>query len=191
MNSRSRRCRPRCGGWNTVPAVRRLRRPAVKTIDAAVDALEEADQHLSAAGIVTDFDPAELERIEERAVLAARRGAQIRPRRSKSLGGVDDGLCCRHRPDRCRRRAVEETRERRVRSRRRLSPHRPGSSPSHSNSAERLDKTVDAEPTAQARPGQDRRADRFRYSLAGSAGLRRRRTLGPDQIPEPEEAGAD
>src|ERR1700735_1122501 len=40
--------------------------PAVKAIDAAINALEEADQHLSAALIAADFDPAELERIEER-----------------------------------------------------------------------------------------------------------------------------
>ena len=57
-------------------AVRRLERraanspalvePAVKAIDAAINALEEADQHLSAALGATDFDPLELERIEER-----------------------------------------------------------------------------------------------------------------------------
>src|ERR1700710_1471391 len=57
-------------------AVRRLERragnspglvePAVKAIDAAINALEEADQHLSAALIAADFDPSELERIEER-----------------------------------------------------------------------------------------------------------------------------
>src|SRR3954462_735823 len=57
-------------------AVRRLERrgvnspaliePAVKAIDTAINALEEADQHLSAALIAADFDPAELERIEER-----------------------------------------------------------------------------------------------------------------------------
>src|SRR6516164_7502679 len=57
-------------------AVRRLERrginspalvePAVKAIDTAINALEEADQHLSAALAATDFDPAELERIEER-----------------------------------------------------------------------------------------------------------------------------
>src|SRR6195952_4989701 len=40
--------------------------PAVKAIDAAINALEEADQHLSAALIAADFDPSELERIEER-----------------------------------------------------------------------------------------------------------------------------
>src|SRR5205085_493113 len=64
-------------------AVRRLERraanspalvePAVKAIDAAINALEEADQHLTKALIAADFDPAELERIEER--LFALRGA--------------------------------------------------------------------------------------------------------------------
>ncbi|MBI5264133.1 MAG: DNA repair protein RecN [Bradyrhizobium sp.] len=64
-------------------AVRRLERrgvsspalvePAVKAIDAAINSLEEADQHLAAALAATDFDPAELERIEER--LFALRGA--------------------------------------------------------------------------------------------------------------------
>src|SRR4051794_25550800 len=68
------------GAHSPVPAlsaaVRRLERraansptlvePAVKAIDAAINALEEADQHLSAALAVSDFDPAELERIEER-----------------------------------------------------------------------------------------------------------------------------
>src|SRR5512133_1838675 len=57
-------------------AVRRLERraansptlvePAVKAIDIAINALEEADQHLSAALVAADFDPAELQRIEER-----------------------------------------------------------------------------------------------------------------------------
>ena len=42
-------------------------------MDAAINALEEADQHLNAALIAADFDPHELERIEER--LFALRGA--------------------------------------------------------------------------------------------------------------------
>src|SRR4030088_10451 len=68
------------GNHSPVPAlsaaVRRLERragnspdlvePAVEAIDAAIHALEEADQHLAAALIAADFDPAELERIEER-----------------------------------------------------------------------------------------------------------------------------
>ncbi|HWX06823.1 MAG TPA: AAA family ATPase, partial [Bradyrhizobium sp.] len=68
------------GAHSPVPAlsaaVRRLERraanspalvePAVKAIDAAINALEEADQHLSRALAAADFDPAELERIEER-----------------------------------------------------------------------------------------------------------------------------
>jgi DNA repair protein RecN (Recombination protein N) len=57
-------------------AVRRLERragnapalvePAVKAIDAAINALEEAEQHLAAALVAADCDPGELERIEER-----------------------------------------------------------------------------------------------------------------------------
>jgi DNA repair protein RecN (Recombination protein N) len=68
------------GAHSPVPtlsaAVRRLERrasslpalvePAVKAIDVAINALEEADQHLTAALRAADFDPAELERIEER-----------------------------------------------------------------------------------------------------------------------------
>src|SRR3954471_11405672 len=68
------------GAHSPVPAlsaaVRRLERraanspalvePAVKAIDAAINALEEADQHLAVALTAADFDPAELERIEER-----------------------------------------------------------------------------------------------------------------------------
>ena len=68
------------GAHSPVPAlaaaVRRLERraanspalvePAVKAIDIAINALEEADQHLAAALVAADFDPAELERIEER-----------------------------------------------------------------------------------------------------------------------------
>lgn len=45
---------------------RQLVEPAVRSIDAAINALEEADQHLAAALAASDFDPAELERIEER-----------------------------------------------------------------------------------------------------------------------------
>src|SRR6195256_5774774 len=68
------------GNHSPVPAlaaaVRRLERrarhlphlvePAVKAIDIAINALEEAEQHLNAALAAADFDPAELERIEER-----------------------------------------------------------------------------------------------------------------------------
>ena len=57
-------------------AVRRLERraasapklveDAVKAMDAALNSLAEAEQHLQTAIIAADFDPAELERIEER-----------------------------------------------------------------------------------------------------------------------------
>jgi DNA repair protein RecN (Recombination protein N) len=68
------------GGASPVPAlagaIRRLERrqqqapaliePAVKSFDAALHALEETRAHLEAALAAADFDPAELERIEER-----------------------------------------------------------------------------------------------------------------------------
>lgn len=43
-----------------------LVQPAITAIDTAINALAEADQHLNAALVAADFDPAELERIEER-----------------------------------------------------------------------------------------------------------------------------
>jgi DNA repair protein RecN (Recombination protein N) len=58
--------------------------PAVRAIDVAINALEEADQHLSAALAAADYDPAELERIEER--LFALRGA------ARKYGTPVDGL---------------------------------------------------------------------------------------------------
>ena len=68
------------GSSSPVPAlaaaIRRLERrsgqaptliePAVKSLDAALDALEETRAHLEAALRAADYDPAELERIEER-----------------------------------------------------------------------------------------------------------------------------
>jgi len=68
------------GANSSVPAlgaaIRRLERrsaqapslvePAVKSLDAALTALEETRAHLEAALRAADFDPAELERIEER-----------------------------------------------------------------------------------------------------------------------------
>lgn len=85
-------------------AVRRLERraahspalvePAVKAIDVAINALEEADQHLTAALIATDFDPAELERIEER--LFALRAAS---RKYSTLVDNLAGLAAKYRQD--------------------------------------------------------------------------------------------
>ena len=43
-----------------------LVQPAIAAIDTAINALAEADQHLHAALAAAQFDPAELERIEER-----------------------------------------------------------------------------------------------------------------------------
>ena len=79
------------GANSSVPAlagvIRRLERrasqapqlvePSVKALDAALTALDETRGHLEAALRTADFDPAELERIEERLFALARRGAQI------------------------------------------------------------------------------------------------------------------
>jgi DNA repair protein RecN (Recombination protein N) len=85
-------------------AVRRLERraaqaptlvePVVKAIDAALNALEEARTHLENALRAAEFDPAELERIEER--LFALRGAA-----RKYNAPVDElaALASRHRAD--------------------------------------------------------------------------------------------
>ena len=68
-------------------AVRRLERratqapalvePVVKAIDSALTALDEARTHLEHALRVADFDPAELERIEERLFALRAAGPQI------------------------------------------------------------------------------------------------------------------
>jgi DNA repair protein RecN (Recombination protein N) len=77
------------GANSTVPAlagvIRRLERratqapslvePAVKALDTALTALEETRAHLEAALRAADYDPAELERIEER-LFALRAGAR-------------------------------------------------------------------------------------------------------------------
>ena len=62
-----RRFRPRSAGWSGAAAqAPSLVEPAVKSLDAALTALEETRAHLEAALRAADFDPAELERIEER-----------------------------------------------------------------------------------------------------------------------------
>ena len=96
------------GGSSPVPslaaAVRRLERragdaqalvrPAVEAIDQALDALETARQHLEAARADADFDPRELERIEER-LFALRAAAR------KYHVGADDlpALAARYQSD--------------------------------------------------------------------------------------------
>ena len=137
-------------------AVRRLERragnsptlvePAVKAIDAAINALEEADQHLAAALIAADFDPGRTRTHRGAAVRAARRLAQIR-HAGRRAGGAGGEICRRRGADRCRRRAVEEARGAGRRSRqastapprqsfRRRGPNRPKNStrPSMPNS---------------------------------------------------------
>ena len=61
------------GGARQAPG---LVEPTVKALDAALAALDETRSQLEAALRTADFDPAELERIEERVARAAR-GTQI------------------------------------------------------------------------------------------------------------------
>jgi DNA repair protein RecN (Recombination protein N) len=110
----------RRGAHSPVPAlsaaVRRLERraaqfpalvePAVKAIDAAINALEEADQHLTAALRAADFDPRELERIEER--LFALRAASRKYDAGRRARGAGREIRRRRGADRCRRRAAEK-----------------------------------------------------------------------------------
>ena len=71
-------CRPRCAGWSAARAqAPALIEPAVKAIDAALTALDEARTHLEHALRVADYDPRELERIEERLFALRAAGAQI------------------------------------------------------------------------------------------------------------------
>ena len=76
---------PRAGAWPASSAgwsgasaqAPQLIEPAVKALDAALNALEEARAHLEAALRAADFDPRELERIEERLFALRAAGAQI------------------------------------------------------------------------------------------------------------------
>jgi DNA repair protein RecN (Recombination protein N) len=78
-------------------AVRRLERraasapklveDAVKAMDAALNSLAEAEQHLHAAIVAADFDPGELERIEER-LFALRAAARKYSTPVDSLAGL-------------------------------------------------------------------------------------------------------
>ena len=183
------------GNHSPVPAlaaaVRRLERraanspalvePAVKAIDIAINALEEADQHLSAALVAADFDPAELERIEERlfALRAASRKystpvdglAALAAKYASDVALIDAGAG-----------PVEEAGSRRCRGRQAL--WRGGDKTlcgAHQIRRKaqqgRQRRTGAAETRARQihDPGRDRR------QIAGPAGHRSRRVLGADQ----------
>ncbi len=94
--------------------------PAVKSLDVALTALEETRGHLEQALRAADFDPAELERIEERlfALRAAGRKYNVPVDELAALGGA---LQIRHRADRCRRGSPQGAGSGRARGRSRLS----------------------------------------------------------------------
>ena len=88
------------------PQAPNLVEPAVKALDAALTALEETRGHLEAALRTADFDPAELERIEER-LFALRAAARKYNVPVDELAALAAQIQIRHRADRCRRGAAQ------------------------------------------------------------------------------------
>ena len=173
-------------------AVRRLERragnsptlvePAVKAIDAAINALEEADQHLTAALIAADFDPGRAGAHRGAAVRAARRVAQIFDA-GRWPGGAGREIRRRRGADRCRRRSIEEAGGGR---RRRPTSATAPPPPKLSAVADKIrGKTQQGGQcrtrAAEARAREIHHADRIRSEIAGPAGFRSRRILGADQ----------
>ena len=173
-------------------AVRRLERragnspalvePAVKAIDVAINALEEADQHLTAALIAADFDPAELERIEERlfALRAASRKystpvdglAALAAKYAADVALIDAGA-----------EQLKKLEAAAGGGRRALRAPRPRSSrPRATKSARKAQQGRQCRTrAAEARARQLHDPDRIRSGVAGPARLRSRRVLGADQ----------
>ena len=80
---RCRRCRPRCAGWSAARAqAPALVEPAVKALDAALNALDEARGHLEAGAARRRPRSARAGAHRGAAVRAARRRPQIQCRRS-------------------------------------------------------------------------------------------------------------
>ena len=127
------------GAQSPVPALsaalRRLERraaqapalidPAVKALDAALDALEEARAHLDAALRAADHDPRELEKIEER-LFALRAAARKYNVPVDELAALAARYAADLAPDRCRRGAARRARSRRAGGRpSAIAPRRP------------------------------------------------------------------
>ena len=136
-------------------AVRRLERrgaqapalvePAVKALDAALNALDEARGHLEHALRVADHDPQELERIEER-LFALRAAGRKYNSPVDALDALGRALRRRPRADRRRRRAARGAGEGRRARRERAMPRRPRQlSAARKKAAEKLDKAVNGE----------------------------------------------
>ena len=160
--------------------------PAVKALDAALDALDDARGHLDAALRAADHDPRELERIEERlfALRAAARKYNVPVDGLNALAAryaADLGL------DRCRRRAPGG-----ARSRRRARPTSTTAKPPWRCRRQR--KAAAAKPrqrgerraqAAQARTREIHDRDRDRAGRRGSARHRPHRVLGANQSRAP------
>ena len=172
-------------------AVRRLERragnspalvePAVKAIDAAINALEEADQHLNAALVAADFDPAELERIEERlfALRAASRKystpvdglAALAAKYAADVALIDAGADQLKKLEAAAAEADQRYSAAAAKALRRA----------HQIGGEAQQGGQRRTRAAEARTRQIHDADRIRSEVAGAAGLRSRRVLGADQ----------
>ena len=172
-------------------AVRRLERragnapalvePAVKAIDVAINALEEADQHLNAALDRRRFRSGGARAHRGAAVCAARRLAQIFDA-GRWAGGAGREIRRRRGADRCRRRPVEEAGSGRRRGRQAL--WRCGGKTvrgAHQIRRETQQGGQRRTGAAEARARQIHDPGRERRRSAGPAGHRPRRVLGPDQ----------
>ena len=183
------------GSQSPVPmlaaAVRRLERrhaqaplyiePAVKALDAALTALDEARGHIEQALAAAAFDPRELERIEERLFALRAAGPQIhgaggRARRAQRA------LCRRSRPDRRWRRPPRRA-GKRGRGGRAALRHGGGRAvraapPGGRDARQGGERRAQA---AQARAGAVLHGDRHGAGCAGGRGHRPRGILGAHQ----------
>ena len=126
----------------------------MKAIDAAINALEEAEPHPAAALRAADFDPAELERIEER-LFALRAASRKYPTPVDGLAALAAALCRGRRPDRRWRGAAEGAGEGRGAADERYKAAATKLSASRAKAADKLDKAVNGELTpsnSSARP---------------------------------------
>ncbi len=142
---RSRRCRPPCAGWSAAPVqcARRLIEPAVKAIDVAINALEEADQHLARRADRCRFRSCGTRAHRGAAVRAARRRAQIFDAGRSGCAALAAKYFADVATDRCRRRPAQGAGERGVaRPTRRYSAAATRLSAARIKSAEKLNKAV-------------------------------------------------
>ena len=181
-------CRPPCGGWSAAPRRRRrLIEPAVKAIDAALTALEEARAHLEQALRVAEYDPAELERIEERlfALRAAGRKYNVPVDELAALARRYDGdLALDRRRRRAARRAGARSgsRRRRAIARRRKRCRRRGGAPRRSSTRRSMPSSSRSSSSGRNSPPRSKAKPKARTaSTASNSGCAPIPARGPDR----------